>query len=662
MIRRWVAIAIFALISQSFISTSEKPIALANHAELIAHTLGTQINGPTLDVDGTLLSGVPWGLDRIDQRGRVGDNSFTYTTDGTGVKVYILDSGVNASHPALNGVVGSGWSYRSSSTLLSSYHSALLANASNPLNGIPACPATNPIHEVTPSTFDEPSSPDSSDVGRTDNDGHGTHVAGIIAGTVTGVAKNATIIPVRALDSCGNGTELMIRYALDWILADHQLGQKAIVNMSIGFDGTATNIDSRITSLINEGVLVVAAAGNGDDTGHGITSCGTTPAGTSGTFSVGASNSTDAETTWSNYGDCVDIFAPGSNITSTWPYYKASAGSIAVVNGYHRLSGTSMAAPHVTGALAQYLQTQNLTVSSGRDVSTNAWIWLKVHATCNAITYSSHPDLFRTPNRLLATADAPATGPCSPSSQVAVASSRSIAVSWDESISGNGAEVTYTVTASPGGRSCSTTTSTCTVTGLLNGTSYTFSIVAANTAGLSSPITVVASPVGPADPAVPIAPSEIFSIVSSKSITISWNPVVNDLPVTYVVTNSSGVAVCTTTATSCTVQGLVNGSEYSFSVSSQTSAGLSTTAAKVIARPGFTVLKTTVSKKSRTTLTSLVKTISNGKKTWSEWGTCSISSTRLVAPSKATKCKVTLKVAKTSKYPAMSTKVTITVK
>ena len=653
MIRRfWAVLAViatgsFVVMPQSQVSASTS----AGFTEAIARTQvvsSPQTTGPS----GGALS---WGLDRIDQRTVVtSSRAYNFSDSGTGVKAYVLDSGINASHPEFGTRVLDGWSYRGNTTALNSYKSALQANSNDPNTGIEACPDDG-THAVDPATFDAPATIDSSDKGKIDNDGHGTHVAGIIGGDATGVAKNVSLVPVRALDSCGNGTTTMILEGLAWILNNHASGEKAILNLSIGFDSSVTSVDTAITSIMNEGVIVVAAAGN-----DSLSACGTTPAATLGTISVGATTSSDGESSFSNYGQCVDIFSPGSSITSAFPYLSG------VTNTYVSQSGTSMAAPFISGTMARFLQSLGNGPTSFATGPTAAWNWLKIHSTCGAITYASHPDAFRTPNRLLATADAPVIAPCAPTAPVATASNNSVALGWAESVSGNGAAVSYTVSSSPGNQTCTTATNTCTVAGLTNGTTYVFSVVATNSAGTSAAVTVNGAPNGPVEVvpvhAGPLAPNELIAKVASKSITLSWGAVTSNLPVTYVVTSLNGSTVCTTTSTSCVVQGLANGTEYSFSVTSQTSAGSSAASMKILARPGFTILKTVVAKKSKTPLTWFVKSISTGKKTWSESGPCSISSGRLVAISKATKCVVTLKVAKTSKYPAMSTKVTITVK
>ena len=674
---------------------------------------------------------VPWGLDRLDQRSNTLDQSFAFAATGTGVKVYVVDSGVQATHPELGQRVIDGWSYRADSTALTTYKNSVGTLFS-------ACPSnansTNTHLMDPPSTFDAPANVDVSDKGKLDNDGHGTHVAGTIGGEYTGVAKNVSIVPVRVLDSCGNGTTTMVRKGLEWILADHAAGEPAIVNMSIGFDSSATTIDARIKLLIEEGIVVIAAAGN-----SASSACNTTPAGTAGTISVGAIGSTSKEASYSNFGECVDIFAPGSDIVSTWPKYGSQT------NTYIAEYGTSMAAPHVAGAVAIYLQGKTTTI----DTPAETWAWLKMNSTCDAVTYhdtTSRSATAQTPNRILNLGSA--AGPaCKPTTASAVAANNSATISWTEpsatngspilgytataspggaactsssllsctltgltnntaytvsvttrnaigtsalaatttvtpvgpplavvnpvatvdnkqmTISwaqppGDGGGISYVVTASPGGASCTTTSTSCVVTGLVNGQSYVFSIVGSNAYGAATAVTVSGTPDG-----TPETPATFEYQIGNKSVTLAWPAVTTTLNLTYVVTASPGNLSCTTTTTSCTIVGLQNGIDYSFAITTQAPSGRVTTAATgYTARPGFTVLKTSVKKKSKTSLTTIVKSLSPGKRTWSETGLCSIKSGKLVAPAKTATCKVKLKVAKSGSFPAMSTTVVISVK
>ena len=732
-------VAAFALASSSLLALAVPvPVRAANIApepEMIARKLTTQTSGPS----GFLAPNdvMPWGLDRIDSRtGR--DNSFTYTTDGTGVKAYIVDSGVNASHGEFSGRVLPGWSYRANSVALASYNRALSDYTTNPEAGIGPCAYDSRVHQNVPSTFDRSSV--SGDVGTPDNDGHGTHVAGTVGGVTTGVAKAVSIVPVRVLDSCGAGTTTMVLSGLNWILADHQPGEKAVVNMSIGFESTATSIDTAIRNLLAEGIVVVAASGN-----DGASACGITPAGTQGTISVGASNYLDGEPSFSNFGDCVDIFAPGQSIISTWPKYLSST------NTYVGETGTSMAAPHVTGAVARFLQSATVTSAT----PTDAWNWLKTNATCNAITYykssatdTSRTALAKTPNRLLAI-EAAATAPCAPNNVTATVANRSSVVKWEEVPAANGSATTaYTATATPGGKSCTVPSgTTCTITGLVNNTAYTIAVAATNGVGVGASSTAVAiTPIGPpgavtsvvaatqknaldvswvqaegdgvgitytatATPGgatctstetamtsctitglingteytvsvvgtntygtgtattatgladgVPDVPGSSMSVVGSKSVTIAWPAITSSINVTYVVTSTPGNLTCSSTETSCVVNGLKNGVNYTFTITTKTATGqVAAAGIQLAARPGFTVKKSMVKKGSTTPLSWLISSLSTGKKTWSETGPCSIVGTKLKSPKASASCVVTLKVAKKGKYPAMSTKVRVSV-
>ena len=643
--------AVLALLCAALVTlavpTTVQASSSATEPEMIARAIGTQTTGPSGFAAPNNV--MPWGIDRIDSRtGR--DNRFTYTTDGTGVKVYVIDSGVNATHLQFSSRVLSGWSYRANSAAVTSYNNANTAYNSNPARGIAPCAYKPSVHQFDPSTFDGVG--DVTDVGKVDNDGHGTHVAGIVGGLSTGVAKAATLVPVRVLDSCGAGTETMVLNGLNWILADHQVGEKAVVNMSIGFDSTATGIDVAIKNLLAEGIVVVAASGN-----DGKSACETTPAGTQGTISVGASTYNDLEPSFTNFGECVDIFAPGQSIVSTWPSSP---------DMYVRESGTSMAAPHVAGAAARFLQSATVTPTTPTDV----WNWLKTNATCNAITYykssatdTSRVGLAKTPNRLLAV-DAPAVVPCAPNNVTATVASKSSVVSWEEVAADNGSAVTsYTAIASPGGRTCSITSgTTCTITGLVNNTPHSISVVANNAIGVGASSTAVTVlPIG-----IPGAVGAVVATAQKNALNVSWTQTEGDaVGITYVATASPGGGTCSSTEivmTSCTISGLINGAQYTVSVVGINvyGTGIATTLQSA-ARPGFTVKKSVVKKGSINSLSWLVSSISTGAKKWGESGPCSIVGTKLKAPKGTTSCVVVLKVAKTKKYPAMSTRVRIAV-
>ena len=178
--------------------------------------------------------------------------------------------------------------------------------------------------------------------GPIDCNGHGTHVAGTAAGTQYGIAKNAKIVPVRVLGCTGSGSFSQVIAGLEWILSPENPNSKtqAVVNMSLGGNASAT-IDAAVTKLTNSGIVVVVAAGNSN-----ADACNYSPARAPSAITVGATDKTDARASYSNFGSCVDLSAPGSMITSAW-YTSTTA--------MNTISGTSMATPHVVGAAAVYL-------------------------------------------------------------------------------------------------------------------------------------------------------------------------------------------------------------------------------------------------------------------------------------------------------------------
>ena len=210
--------------------------------------------------------------------------------------------------------------------------------------------------------------------GTTDCNGHGTHVAGTVGGTTYGVAKGVTLIPVRVLDCAGSGTNAGVIAGMDWVTNNHS--GASVANMSLG-GGASTAVDSAIARMTSSGVTVAVAAGNENQN-----ACNVSPARAASAITVGSTTSTDARSSFSNYGSCVDVFAPGSNITSAW-YTSTSATNT--------ISGTSMASPHVAGVAALYLQ-GNPTASAA--------------TVTNAITSTSTPNKVTdagsgSPNRLL---------------------------------------------------------------------------------------------------------------------------------------------------------------------------------------------------------------------------------------------------------------------
>ena len=235
---------------------------------------------------GTTQSPVTWGLDRIDQVSLPLSNSYTYNTTATNVTAYIIDTGIQTSHPEFGGraVVG---------------YDATGGNGQ-------------------------------------DCNGHGTHVAGTVGSRTYGVAKGVKLVAVRVLDCNGSGTWTGVINGMNWVANNRVL--PAVANMSLGGSYSST-VNSAATNMVNRGVTVAVAAGNSN-----ANACNYSPASASGVITVGATTSTDAKASFSNYGSCVEIWAPGQNITSTW-----------IGSGTNTISGTSMASPHVAGVAALYL-------------------------------------------------------------------------------------------------------------------------------------------------------------------------------------------------------------------------------------------------------------------------------------------------------------------
>jgi subtilisin family serine protease len=267
-------------------------------------------------------NGDPWGLDRIDQGPLPLSRTYTYTATGAGVHAYIIDTGIWTLHGDFGG-------------------------------------RANNVYDAFMATGE-------------DCHGHGTHVAGTVGGTTYGVAKGVSLHGVRVLSCAGIGLTSQIIAGIDWVRQNHV--KPAVANMSLG-GGLSTALNTATTNLWNAGVFVAVAAGNDD-----ADACQASPASASGAFTAASSTKTDAKSSFSNWGTCVEAYAPGSAIVSDF-----LGGTTA------SLSGTSMASPHVAGVAALYKAV------NGDQPSATVSNWIVTNATSGVITGNPAG----TPNRVL---------------------------------------------------------------------------------------------------------------------------------------------------------------------------------------------------------------------------------------------------------------------
>lgn len=386
-----------------------------------------------------------WGLDRTDQRTLPLNNSYSYATAGAGVDVYVVDTGVLSTHSEFTGRIRAGF-------------------AATGLTGTEDC------------------------------NGHGTHVAGTAAGATYGIAPSATVVPVRVLDCNGSGTLSGVIAGIDWAINDHTT-TPAVLNMSLG-GGASGILDAAVQRAVDDGITVVVAAGN-----SAADACLSSPAAAPNAITVGSTSTSDSRSSFSNFGDCVDVFAPGSAIKSAWHTGTAATSTI---------SGTSMASPHVAGVAARILGANpTLTPAQVATVIRNS-------ATSNVVLDS------RSANNLLLFADADATtvtppptdgdgtnpgddtnatAPESPKTPIAIAGDRNVRVQWTNNADGGSTIIGHSVRVFANDkllRELSVNARTdITVDRLKVGTTYTFQVAAINNIGRSafSDVSNEASPV-----------------------------------------------------------------------------------------------------------------------------------------------------------------------
>ena len=267
-----------------------------------------------------------WGIDRIDQRNLPLDNNYHTDYDGSGVTAFVIDTGVLNTHNEFGGRASSGYDFIDN------------------------------------------------DYDATDCNGHGTHVAGTIGGSTYGVAKNVNVVGVRVLNCSGSGSNSGVIAGINWV--KNNASGPAVANMSLG-GGASQATDDAVNAAVAAGITFVVAAGNDNSN-----ACNYSPARAADAITVGSTTSNDSRSSFSNYGTCLDIYAPGSSITSSW--YTSNSAT-------NTISGTSMASPHVAGVAALYLD-ENPNLSPAQ--VTNL---LKTRATADKVTDAKTGS----PNKLL---------------------------------------------------------------------------------------------------------------------------------------------------------------------------------------------------------------------------------------------------------------------
>ncbi len=280
-----------------------------------------------MSIDAT-QTGATWGIDRIDQRDLPLNQTYNYNYDGTGVTAYIIDTGIKIGHTQFG------------SRRVTGYDAVTSGGNADDCNG------------------------------------HGTHVAGTVGGSTYGVAKNVRLVAVRVLNCSGSGTNSGVIAGVDWVTSNHAAGAPAVANMSLG-GGASTALDDAIRRSIADGVTYAVASGNDN-----ANACNYSPARVAEAITVNSTTSSDARSSFSNWGTCTDIFAPGSSITSAW--YTSTTAT-------NTISGTSMATPHVAGVVALYLQ------QNGNQAPSTVASALYSNSTASKVTNAGTGS----PNRLL---------------------------------------------------------------------------------------------------------------------------------------------------------------------------------------------------------------------------------------------------------------------
>ena len=475
-----------------------------------------------------------WGLDRINQRTLPLDSTYSFASNGSGVDAYVVDTGILLTHTEFAGRVRAGFD--------------AFSGTGNDCNG------------------------------------HGTHVAGIVAGATHGVAPGASLVALRILDCAGSGNTSGLVSAIDWAIEDHTT-TPAVMNLSLG-GARSPSVNSAVDRAFADGITVVVAAGNTN-----VDACTLSPASaTTSALTVGATTITDARASFSNFGQCLDLFAPGASIKSAW--YSSDTAT-------NTLSGTSMASPHVAGLVARYLSTNpqatptqvmnaingtattNVVTNPGT-LSPNRLAFGEPASTSSAGSPPASGSPTSTapasggagtsgasgPSSVTATPSTPAPAIPAPSSIVALAGLQSARVTWTDSDTDEFPHTAHIVRVYRSGTLFTQVTvsnnNVHTVVQLRAGSSHYFTVAAINAGGVS-PFSAPSNVIIPVkksggytatnqagltdESSVPTAPTSVRTSRSRGTAIVRWTPPTNMRTTSYEVLFTRGGKVMTQVVT-----------------------------------------------------------------------------------------------------------------